>query len=509
MKQKRAEQQEERMTESVVSNSGSRRHRLAAMVAFITACLGLALGAHASHAASGGGTDGAALLNQPWTGDFDGMVERHRIRALVVYSKTFYFLDGATQRGATYEFLKAFEKHVNQHLKKETLKVEVVFIPVTRDQLFPALVEGRGDIAASNLTVTPDREKIVDFSDPVASNVSEIVVTGPSGPKLSSVDDLAGQEIHVRESSSYYESLVRLNAAFARAGKPAVEIVLADERLEDEDLLEMLNADLIPMIVIDRHKGEFWAQIFEGITLHPDITVRTGGNIAWAYRKNSPKLEKIVNEFVAKNRQGTLLGNVLLKRYLKNASYVKNSLAGEELDKFHQMVEYFKKYSGQYGFDWLLMIAVGYQESHLDQSRRSPAGAVGVMQMLPSTAKDPVVGIPDIEKLEPNIHAGVKYLHYIHDRYFSDAAIDTLNQWLFTFASYNAGPAKVASLRKEATKMGLDPNEWFGNVEVVAAKRIGRETVQYVSNIYKYYIAYKLLLEQSKKRRAVKEKVSG
>ena len=437
------------------------------------------------------------------------MVERHRIRALVVYSKTFYFLDGATQRGATYDLFKAFEKKINDDLEKKTIKVEVVFIPVTRDQIFPALLDGRGDIAAANLTITPERRKLVDFSDPLYANVSEIVVTGPDSPKLSSVDDLSGKEIYVRRSSSYYESLVKLNESFKEAGKPGVELVLADEHLEDEDLLEMVNAGLIPLIVVDQHKGEFWKQIFENITLHPEVAVRTGGEIAWAFRKNSPQLEKVVNAFVKKNRKGSLLGNMLFNRYLKSTKFVKNSLSDQELAKFRTTIEFFKKYAGEYGFDWLIVAALGYQESQLDQSTRSPVGAIGVMQVMPATASDPAVGIPNIEELEPNIHAGIKYLSFVHDRYFADESVDKLNQWLFTFASYNAGPARVASLRKEAAKMGLDPNVWFGNVEVVAAKRVGRETVQYVSNIYKYYIAYKLLLEQNKNKQAVKQQTDG
>ncbi|MEE9159831.1 MAG: lytic transglycosylase F [Gammaproteobacteria bacterium] len=443
-----------------------------------------------------------AALNEPWTGDFDGMAERHRIRALVAYSKTFYFGDRGHQRGLTYELLKAFEKDINARLKKRTLKVELVVIPTPRDQLIPGLIEGRGDIAASNLTITPERQALVDFSDPFLTGVNEIVVTGAKGPALATIEDLAGKQIYVRESSSYFQSLQQLNETFKKAGKPEIDIVLADELLEDEDLLEMVNASLIPAIVIDSYKGEFWAQIFDNIKLHPEITVRTGGQIGWAFRKDSPKLQEVINAFVKKNKKGSLLGNMLLKRYLKNTKYVRNALTDKEREKFNAMIALFQAYSGKYGFDWLIIGALAYQESGLDQSKRSHAGAIGVMQMLPSTAKDPNVNIPNIEELEPNIHAGVKYLHFLKNRYFQDDSIDELDQWLFTFAAYNAGPAKITRLRKEAPKMGLDPNKWFRNVEIVAAKRIGRETVRYVSNIYKYYIAYQLIAKQRKKQKA-------
>lgn len=431
----------------------------------------------------------------PWRGDFDGMVERGIIRVLVSYSKTFYFLDGAEQRGATYDVFKEFEKSLNEQLKLNP-PLNVVFLPVTRDELLPALVNGRGDIAAANLTITPERQKLVDFSDPLYDNVSEIVVTGPGAEPISSLDDLAGKEIFVRKSSSYYEHLVRQNESFAQAGNAQIVLHDADEFLGDEDLLEMVNAGLIPMTVVDSHEATFWAQIFENITLHPDIAINTGGQIAWAFRKESPKLREELNAFVKKNKKGTLLGNMLLKRYLQNTQWVKNAAADEERKKFEQTVAFFKKYGEMYGFDALMVAAQGYQESRLDQSVRSAAGAIGVMQLLPSTAEDKAVGIPDITNVENNIHAGVKYLRYIFDTNFQDAEMDIINKGLFTFASYNAGPAKINQLRQKAAERGLNPNVWFDNVELIAAEVIGRETVQYVSNIYKYYITYKLIQRQ-------------
>jgi len=448
-------------------------------------------------------------LNKKWIGDFDGMVKNHIIRVLVVYNKTFYFIDQGRQRGISHDMLKEFEKFVNKKLKTKTLKVGVIFIPVPRDKLISDLVEGLGDIAVANLTITPQRQKQVDFSNPMLTGVKELLVTGPAAAPLSAVDDLAGQEIHVRKSSSYFESLVDLNASLKESGKRPMKLIVAEELFEDEDLLEMVNAGLISMIVMDSHKAQFWTQIFDKIKVHDDIAVREGGEIAWAFRKNSPKLKAIVNEFVKGHKKGSLIGNMLLKRYLKNTSYVKNSVSASEIKKFNAMLQYFEHYAGQYDFDYLMIAALAYQESGLDHSKRSHAGAVGVMQILPSTAADKNVGIPDIEKLEKNIHAGTKYLRFIIDQYYKDEPMDKLNQTLFGFASYNAGPARVRGLRKKATAMGLDPNIWFNNVEVVAAKEIGRETVQYVSNIYKYYIAYRMGFAQEGKKEQLRLKYIG
>ena len=269
-----------------------------------------------------------------------------------------------------------------------------------------------------------------------------------------------------------------------------VKIVRVDENLEDEDLLEMVNAGLLPAIVVDSHKASFWDQIFDGIRIHENIQLRSGGEIGWAFRKHSPGMKSAVDEFMLGNRAGTLHGNVLLKRYLKNTRYVRNSLHSKEMEKFNETAHLFQKYAADYDFDWLMVVAQAYQESRLDHSARSHSGAIGIMQLLPTTAADKNVAVGDINQLENNIHAGVKYLRFIRDRYFEDQEMSEVDKTLFAFASYNAGPARVAKLRREAKQRDLDPNIWFENVEVIAARRIGRETVQYVSNIYKYWVAY-------------------
>ena len=446
---------------------------------------------------------------EAFEGDFDEMLERRSLRALVVYNKMMYFLDGATQRGITYEGLENFEKFINEKHKLGARKFDIIYIPVPRDQLLPMLVDGYGDIAVANLTITDDRKEIVDFSDPTYPGVKEVLVTGPEAPQITQLDDLSGQQIHVRESSSYFESLTRLNVDFESRGLKSTELIPVSEYLEDGDLLELVNEGLIPMVIVDSHKAEFWKDVYENIEVHPDIAVREGAKIAWAIRKKSPKLKAISNEYIKTAKKGTLLGNMLLKRYVKDNKWVKNPATAEEMEKFHAAIEFFKKYGGEYEFEWLLLAALGYQESGLDHSVRSAAGAVGIMQVLPSTAKDPNVGIPDIEKIESNVHAGTKYLRFMRDRYYSDPEIDDVNKTLFSFASYNAGPAKVARLRKEAAEAGYDPNIWFGNVEVISAKRIGRETTQYVSNIYKYYIAYKLVVDKDKKKEKAMEELQG
>jgi len=456
--------------------------------------------------------DPTAMM-KPWKGDLDGMIERGFIRVLTVYSKTFFFADKGVQRGATYDGFRQFEEDLNkklakqQKLKQKHLKVKVVFIPIARGDLLQALVDGKGDIAASNLTITADRQKRVDFSLPVYPNISEVVVSGPGTPAMKSVEDLSGKVVFVRKSSSYYESLVALNRRLAAQKKPGVIIKPAPEELEDEDLVEMVNAGLIPLIVMDKHKADFWKQIFPKIAVHDSVAVRTGGDIAWAIRKGSPQLKATVDDFVTRNAAGTAVGNTILKRYLKSAKYVKDAASESERKKFLALIQYFQKYGDQYDVDWLLMAAQGYQESQLDQNARSHVGAVGVMQIMPATGKD--LGVGDIRKVEPNIQGGIKYMRWMIDNYYDKEPMTKLDKALFAFASYNAGAGRITQLRKEAAKRGLNPNVWFHNVEYVAAEKIGAETVTYVSNIYKYYIAYSLMIESQQARKAAVEKVKG
>ena len=396
---------------------------------------------------------------------------------------------------------------MNEKRGRSLLKLEVVYVPVRPDELIPALFHGKGDIAAANLTITPERQEWVAFSAPLWSDVSEIVVTGPGAPEIRSVADLSGREVFVRLSSSYFQSLWHLNEDFGRRGLPPLRVKPAPEGLEDEDILEMVSAGLVPFAVVDSHKAEFWAQVLPNLVLHPDVAVRRGAEIALAFRKQSPKLQAFLDDFARRHGKGTLFGNQKFKQYLKNTKYVKNATTQEEYAKLLHTLHFFQKYGAQYDFDWLMLAAQGYQESRLDQSVKSTVGAVGVMQVMPPTGKE--MGVGDIQQTEANIHAGTKYLRGVLDRYFSDTELDGLNRQLFAFASYNAGPAKVAKLRKEAEKRGLDPNVWFNNVELVAAERVGQEPVRYVANIFKYYVAYRLIADAQAERERAKQATTG
>jgi len=439
------------------------------------------------------------------TGDLDEMAKDRNIRALVMLNPIAFFYDKGHPQGVMYETLEEFQKFANQKLKTGKLNIKVTFLPMRADQIEAALNEGVGDIIAHGITVTPEREQRVAFSTPIQTDVSQIIVTGKNFGAVSALADLGGKEVYVNPLTTYGGNLQKVNEDLQKAGKTPIVIKAADKNLLDDDLVQMVNAGLIPATVTTKQRAALWAQVLDKIEPHPDLAIATGARLAWVMRKNNPQLKQLVDEFVSSHAVGSSFGNTLLRRYLQNTKWVKDSTSSEEMKKFQANLELFQKYSGEYNFDYLMIAAQGYQESLLDQSKKNPSGAVGIMQVIPKNAAASPINIPNVSTADANIHAGVKMLRDIDDRYFNDPAIDQLNKTLFVFASYNAGPNRIARLRKEAPDMGLDPNVWFNNVELVAAKDIGQETVTYVSNIYKYYVAYKLALEQ----RELRQKAEG
>lgn len=438
---------------------------------------------------------------EDWVGDFEGMRKRRLVRVLVPYSKTFFELDRGRQRGLSYELGKGLEAWLNktQPYAKKSMQWRVMFIPTARDELMPKLIKGVGDIAAGGLTVTEGRLKTVDFTDPFAVKIPEVLVTGPGTRPFSKIEDLSGQVITVRASSSYYEHIQALNASFKEKGLAPIDLKAADENLESEDLLQMVNAGLLKATVVDRYIAKIWAPLYTDMKIHDEFYLHDNSEFAWAIRQNSPELKAQLAQFVKTHKVGTTFGNTLKAKYVTNSSKrVLNATSEAELKKFQVMVDIFKHHASTYGFDHLMLMAQGFQESQLDQTARSPRGAVGVMQLLPKTAKDPTVAISEIDKsADRNVEAGTKYMHLLADKYLNDPQLTLMNKTLMTFAAYNAGPGNLRKFRALAEKSGLNKNIWFGNVEQAAAQVVGRETVDYVGNIYKYYVAYKLVEEKS------------
>jgi membrane-bound lytic murein transglycosylase MltF len=435
-----------------------------------------------------------------FTGDFDAMLDRRLIRVVVPYSPTVFFEDKGTIYGTAANGAQLFEKWINKTFALGARPLTVPLTPVSRDKLFDTLLAGDGDIAAGDITVTEERREKVAFSAPVTGNVREIVITGEGVPELDSAEALSGKEVAVGRSTSYYESLTKLNERLTAQGKPPVTITLVPDTLEVEDLMEMTAAGLLPATVADDWVAGLWVQIIKGLRLHPKASLREGAEIAWAVRPDNPKLLAALNRAIAE-----ITGNVhqwsdQTRSYLTELKKLHTATQGADMQRFRDTVEIFRRYANEYRFDTLMLVAQGYQESALDQRTVSRVGAVGLMQIMPQTGRE--LGVGDIHMAEPNVHAGTKYMAQLMDDYFKGEQFDEQNRNLFAFAAYDAGPVKIQSLRREAQAEKLDPNLWFNNVERVAAARVGQEPVRYVRNIYKYYVAYKLIEEAEAAKKA-------
>jgi membrane-bound lytic murein transglycosylase MltF len=448
----------------------------------------------------------AAMLGRPLdirTDDLDKILEGRIIRVLVTFNRTNFFLRGEKLQGFEYELLKQYEKELNQGRSRREFQTTMVFLPVSRDQLIPYLKQGKGDIAAASLTGTADRQQEAAFSEPYLTKVSEILVTNKSVKGIKGIEDLAGRKVYVMKGSSYEEHLADLNKRFKAEGKTAIEIVGLGHHLETEDILELVNSGAADITVADAYLAELWAAVFPDIVLRKEIAIKTGNDIGWYVRKENPKLLADVSAFLKKNRKGSLLGNILFKRYYQSEEWIKNPLAADATSQMQKFSDLFRKYGEKYNFDWLMLAAVAFQESGLNPNKRSRAGAVGLMQIRPQTAKS--VGISDPNNVENNVHAATKYLDQIRTQYFDDPDISPASRVDFALAAYNAGPTRVSRLRRNAASQGYDPNLWFGHVEMLVRKEVGREPIKYVMNVNKYYVTFKLAEEAYLNRTSIKQ----
>jgi membrane-bound lytic murein transglycosylase MltF len=457
--------------------------------------------------AASGDEDLPPIVKTPWKGDLDEMAKRRVVRVLVPFRRPEFFYMEGRPAGILQEAFQELETVLNKKFKTTAAnRILVALLPTPMDRLRERMAGGYGDIAAASISVTEENKAIGDFTIPTITGLKIIVVTGPGAPKIKSVEDLSGKEVWVMAQTRMKKDLEDLNATLKSQGKAPARIRETDPVLEPGDVMELVNAGVNPVALMQSSQAEFWAQVFDNITLRKDLVLADDVQLGWAIQKGTPQLKAFLDDFIKTHGIGTSFGNTVARRYLKDAKYVRNATEVSELKKFQATVPYFKKYSAKYNLDFLMLAAQGYQESRLDQSVKSRVGAVGIMQVMPSTAAGAPVKIPNITNEENNIHAGARLMHYLIEDHFNEPGLDLQNRMLFATASYNAGPAKIARCRTLAKEMGYDPNKWFNNVEVAVAKVVGRETTQYVANIYKYYVCYRLAGETNLRRQEAEKK---
>ena len=314
-----------------------------------------------------------------------------------------------------------------------------------------------------------------------------------------------GRRVAVVAGSSAAEYLEALNQALHAKDMEDVRIREAEPYMEIGDLLGLVDTGAWSYAVTDLHLARLWAGTLRNLRVREDLVVHEGASLAWAVRKDSPELLRQLSAFSRTVRTGTALGNVLQRRYFTPGERLTPSAQGADLSRFRFLEPHFKRVAENLGIDWLRLAAVAYQESRFRQHLVSPAGAVGVMQVLPSTATSPSVNVTEYRTDYGNIRAGGRYLVHLRDEVFNDPGLSRQARMNFAIAAYNAGPTRIQELRRDARANNLDPDRWFGNVEYLAGKAIGRETVDYVLGVNKYYAILAGLADYMTRQEAAEE----
>lgn len=425
-----------------------------------------------------------------YAADLAEIKRRRVLRVLTRNASNCYFLYRGEQLGFEYELARAFAKALG-------VRLEIQVAP-SREALFTYLQEGKADMIAAGLTITPERQKTFEFSRPYLE-VSELVVLPAKETKVKELADLRGKKLHVRRSSSYHETLLRVKDQYG------FEIAAVPEEMETEDILDAVGHGKIPATVAD-------TSIVDIELTHNDHIRSIGPlgdpvQIGWVMRKDQPDLKKAADAFIKEIYRGEFY-NITVRKYFKNPKSMKVSRSAERADRDGALSPYddlVKKWSRKYELDWRLITSQMYQESRFDPKARSWVGALGLMQVMPGTARD--LKVDDVVDPDKGIRAGIMLLSR-YAKQFEDASVREKDRLRFALASYNCGPGHVHDARRLAKDLKLDPNRWFGHVEKAMLKlsdpkyarkaRYGycrcSEPVDYVSQIQTRYDAYSKLV---------------
>lgn len=420
--------------------------------------------------------------------DFTEIKKRKVLRVLTRNNAATYFLWRGELLGFEYELIQAFAK-------KHGLRVKMV-VPPSRDELLPWLLDGKGDIIAASLTVTQSRKDRGIVFSRKTNKVSEYLVARSNDNSIKSIQDLVGRKIFVRRSSSYWQTIRNLINA-------GIDIRLreAPESMETEEIIAKVAAGEYDLSVADSHILDI------ELTWRDDVkaALSLGEPVlhGWAMRNSDKILHAEVNSFLKKEYRG-LFYNILQQKYFKTPHKIKRRLeqridksTGGDLSPYDRLV---KKYANKHDFDWRLIVSQMYQESRFDPKAKSWVGALGLMQVMPRTARE--MSISNLVKPENGLRAGVKYMAWLWQRF--EPELDIKDRYWFVLAAYNAGLGHVRDARRLAKKQGWKANRWFKNVEkamLLLSKRQfyknarhgyvrGREPVNYVRNIQTRYQAY-------------------
>ena len=419
-------------------------------------------------------------------------LQQGKIRLAVPYDPTIYVSSKNKPLGLAVPIAQNFGEWLSKKYQKP---IRVELVPEPTGKLIDPLDTGEADIAMGYLGDYAKRLKSNQYTSVFhAEHQKQVLVSSQNAQPIRSVEDLSGKIVCLgRQTRS--AAIKKLNEDLVQKGLRPVILYQDRMALDDEEMLQMVNDGLIEYVLAVKWRTDLWKPYLTKAKINQDIEFDIKGNIGWAIRSADKTLQDDIEAFSSSNLNDEAILKFGKTDFDSRKNALKDPISKEEWSRFTSMRPLFEKYGDQYDLSPLLLASFGFQETMLNQSLISPTGAIGVMQLTPATGG--AMGVGNIHELEANIHAGAKYLNQLASQNFKNEGLNKSNLALFAIASYNMGPANIIRARKEAQARGFNPDEWFLNVEMVAAELFSNEPVEYVRNVYKYYLVYQLSLNPS------------
>lgn len=388
--------------------------------------------------------------------------------------------------GVEYHRLQAFENYLNGHAR-DAQRVTFKIIPKAKNQLLSALRRGEGDLVAPGELLDATGVEGIQASAPIVSQVPLLLIGVKGERAFKHVEQLSGRTLSLPAGSAADEAVHQLNQRLALRKLPPVKIEWVDPSLAVEDVLEMVQAGIFHLTVVEKPIAERWDRVMPKLRVDRALALSTGSDMHWYVRQDASALRASIDQFLTTYRAPVDQDVVLQKAY-KGLYRVHNPLARADRKRLEQLRPMLQRHADAQGIDWLSLAALAFKESALDPFAKGSGGATGLLQITPSAAQR--VGVGNIQTADNNVQAGARYLALIRRKFFSGPRFNERERMAFTLAAYNLGPERVQRMRAEARRRGLNPNQWFFQTERVAMEQVGMGVVSYVNSVNKYYLAF-------------------
>ncbi|MHC5350226.1 MltF family protein [Metapseudomonas furukawaii] len=399
--------------------------------------------------------------------------------------------------GVEYHRIRAFQQYLNRNAR-DGREIQLKIIPRAKDQLLAALQRGEGDLVAPGELMGQGGAR-VSASAPLRKDVPLVLVSRQGQRRYQGLEQLSGRSVALPAGSAAGEAVRKVNQGLVAKKKAPILVEWVDPSLAVEDVLEMVHAGIFPLTVVEQPIADRWAKVMPRLRVDRHLVLDKQGDMTWFVRRDAPTLRASVDRFIAGYRVPADQ-DAVFQRVYRRLYKVHNPLARAERQRLERVRPVLQRYAEEHRFDWLSLAALAYKESSFNPNARGSGGATGLMQITPGAARS--VGVGNIQKLDNNVQASARYLAMLRRSFFASRQLDERERMAFVLAAYNLGPQRVQGMRAEARRRGLDPNQWFFQVERIAAEQVGMGVVSYVNAVNKYYLAFdreRYLLEPSKK----------